>query len=282
MKNYEDYKIAVLNCIQSKGNHTEIGIALDQAKRSELKRLLQQRITSNLSTDDRHFICLNLKIDDREVSKSLSNVSAEAFRNVENFIKQETRDPSSSDVVELAAILIDYPYRPYANFRSNEVNCSSTVPLKEVEKSIKDDVVKDNTPASEIEPKVQLKSKRIIAYAIAGILLLVGSVWGVYLLKIPNYMQWHDDHYELVENTQEPGAGSTPILAYDAEEIQQQKVNLKDCTVFFKDGKHLYFYAKVNGHPEFFTQDGNHPAYPDKELHRITPYIIKKYLKKKP
>ena len=109
-------------------------------------------------------------------------------------------------------------------------------------------------------------------------LVLALTFWGINALKSPDYMQWQNDHYEAVENAAVTPAGAAPILAYDAKEFEQRKVNLKDSTVFFKDGKPLYFYAKVDSLPEFFTQDGNHPAYPEKELHKISHYIVKKYL----
>lgn len=283
METIEDYKKAILDYIIKQGNNTELGIALNQARRSELRRILQQKATHSLTPSDRHFISLELKINSDTLTKELQTVSAEAFRNVENFIKEETRVPSSINVIELAAILIDFPNRPFASFRTRDTHYSIEEQLLQTEKPIRPQEVKDsiaNPKPEPLPPLPKTKWSKKITFTLAGMLVLALTFWGINALKSPDYMQWQNDHYEVVENAAVTPAGAAPILAYDAEEFLQKKVNLKDSTVFFKDGKPLYFYAKVNGQPEFFTQDGNHPAYPEKELHKITHYMVEKYLSK--
>ena len=68
------------------------------------------------------------------------------------------------------------------------------------------------------------------------------------------------------------------IVPFNENQSQLIKIEVTDTTTFFKNGKPLYWYCKVNGKPEFFNTHGLHPETKN-ALKPVSEYIIEKYVK---
>ena len=95
-------------------------------------------------------------------------------------------------------------------------------------------------------------------------------------------MQWQSNHYEPIDCHEEVNSlfDGTPIIPFDEDINELNKLNVCDTTTFFKAGKAIVWYCKVDGKPEFFDDPGFHPI-TGGALRPITQYIINKYIKGK-
>ncbi len=95
-------------------------------------------------------------------------------------------------------------------------------------------------------------------------------------------MQWQKDHYEPIDCQSNTNGffSSAPVVPYDEDCIDLQKLEVCDTTTFFIGQKALVWYCKFNGKIEYFDRPGYHPI-TNKALKPITPYMINKYIKGK-
>jgi hypothetical protein len=73
-------------------------------------------------------------------------------------------------------------------------------------------------------------------------------------------------------------AGMASIEPFREEVLKLKQIEVCDTTTFFKEGKPIVWYCKVDGKPEFFNTYGIHPE-TGKALRPVTKYIIEKYVK---
>ncbi|MCZ8144642.1 hypothetical protein [Flavobacterium sp.] len=280
MKTIETYAQAILEYLALNAN--ENGMDLKTTNRSDLREYLAQLVENGCTENDLRVIQHGLKLNLEVNGATIRRCSAEEFRSVENFIKGKTAKPSTT-VVELAAVLAQFPLRPYAKYRNSYENITFE---KTDNNNTYTEIVKTLNPNEKsLHPKEQREStsakKRKITWRQGiGITGFLGILcWGISsFLNQPECMQWQENRYVLVACQKSVSPGEAPVVGYQKEEFNQRKVELQDSTVFFKNGKPLYFYCKVNGTPEFFIQDGNHPVYQEKQLMAISGYIVQKYL----
>lgn len=119
-------------------------------------------------------------------------------------------------------------------------------------------------------------------YLIVGVIILGLGLFFVFFLPKNGCMQWSNDHYEVVDcDSKTQGFGMiNQVELLDENLVNLKKVNVTDSTVFFdKNGDAIIWYAKTVNGIDFFNGHGRHPEN-NKALKPVTPYILKKYLKK--
>lgn len=89
------------------------------------------------------------------------------------------------------------------------------------------------------------------------------------------------NNYEVVDCNSENKQGLLQqhyIIPFDEHQSKLIKIEVSDTTTFFKNGKPLYWYCKVDGKPEFFNTHGVHPV-TGKALKQVSDYIVEKHVK---
>lgn len=215
---------------------------------------------------------------EEDVSVLIQQIDIDKFRPIQNYLEGKISNPSAI-VIEMTSILIDFTPRPYANFKKrNEIQENGF---------LNDELNRNKTIENTRFNKFNYKKIGIITLLSAGSISL--GIFGVNNLKKnesfskPNCMQWQNDHFELVDcNLIEKNDlfFQSPIEVYNSELYKLKRIEVDKETVFFKDGKAVVFYIKINDSVlEYYNVPGFHPVY-NKPLRPITKYIIKKYIKK--
>ena len=218
------------------------------------------------------------EVGNRNKLKSLTD----KFRPIENFLKGES-DLSDIETINITALLVDFRPRPFRLFASKSFENESLKREMEIIKIVKpENDIKDSTDEIKlVKPKNNLKKKILIGFV--GLLGLgsIGYTAKSIILHEPQCMQWQNNHYEVVDcdSNKQSLLKQYDIIPFDEDQSKLIKVEVSDTTTFFKNGKSLYWYCKVNGNPEFFNTHGEHPE-TGKALKQVSEYIVKKYIKK--
>lgn len=307
------YKKAVIKQYEEVKNGEDY-IYLNAPTRGKLNKLCWEIFeTKSVSTDDKAIFntLLGFPFDLNTKNKFRSNTNQ--FRPIETFLKGET-DPDKIEVVDLAAILVDFQLRPFNKFRKkideedlkliNELR-NINVPEKEViineslEKNEEESFTVSNedfvdTESETLPKKIFLnqpsvlkqslvdivdksKSKKIKYFSIgAGLIFLIIMLFLAFPEK--ECMQWSNDHYELV-HCDEPIPGNlNDVIPKDDNLLKFRKVIVCDTTTCFKpDGKAIIWYAKTANGIDFFNNHGYHPEN-HSSLKAVTNYILDKYV----
>lgn len=231
-----------------------------------------------LSTSDEEVMKLFFETRaDETLKRSIEHCNIDKFRPIISFLKGE-KDTENQTRVGVAAIIVDFKPRPYSVFL-NVGNINEDV-------SPSNDSIKTDNVADEFKSKVSIvkgQNKRWL-YLASGILGLfcIAFVVKSYVSPEKQCMQWQKDHYEMVECQCEINNlfASAPVIPFDDDINELNKLAACDTTTFFKGGKAVVWYCKVNGEPDFFDRPGFHPI-TGKALRPVTNYIINKYVKGK-
>lgn len=237
------------------------------------------------------------------------------FRPIETFFKGET-DPEKIDVVDLAAILVDFQPRPFAKFRKqideedlkliNElrdkdfshekissgnfidevkvetcIDSESNVDIEESEPSQDEESELMSIPvATFVDINDKPASKKMRYLGITAGLVGLGIMICLLLLK-KDCIQWSGDHYEEVScdlKIEGIGTFNSPE-PYDERIINLRKIKVCDTTTCFdKNGTAIIWYAKNGEGVDYFNTHGMHPEN-GKPLRPVTKYILEKYKK---
>lgn len=226
---------------------------------------------------------------DEKLKKSIECCNTDKFKTIISFLKDK-RDSEMSLRIEMASIIVDFSPRPYSDFLTsntkttdskqlvtviNEDNDSKTKVRFEVE-----DFKGENVTSENLRPR---NIKKKIIFGLIGLVGISSIAYTTKNLFIPESqcMQWQNNHYEKVDcNTQNQQGiiKSNDIITFDSKKAELIKIKVSDTTTFFKNGKAILWYCKVNGKPEFFNTHGIHPE-TGKALKPVTKYIINKYVK---
>ncbi|MFK7059531.1 hypothetical protein [Flavobacterium oreochromis] len=216
-----------------------------------------------------------------ELFYGLPNFDNDKFRPVCNFFNGKTVNPSQ-DILDIMAVLVDFKPRPLGDFLKNgslssyREEHSTVLALKNSKQKIVD-------KAEEISLFRNLfyKKKSIIILLAAILPISIASL--VYLFSIQNNscLIWKEKKY--IEVSCDTEANSFTDLnfkiPYDENLLHLRKIEPTDTTTYFKNGKAIIWYCKINDkHIEIFNAPGHHPV-SNKPLKAITRYIINKYLK---
>ncbi len=273
---FEAYKKAVKLRYEEEKNGYYSSFLL-QPSRANLRKLCVERLKENPSPDDLNSFKIFIGFEFKPENRNKLKDETDRFRTIENFLKGSS-DSTDVEVINLAAILVDYTPRPFLKFvkghKGEEVDTRINVVEKEEINTVKTTLL---LPENKFSPKKKL----VMGLLGFTALFSIGYTAKDLVLPAKECMQWQSDHYELVDcqNKVDGLHSSAPIIPTDQKAIELKKIIVSDTTTFFEGGKAKIWYCKVDGLPEFFDGPGFHPI-TGKGLRPVTDYIIGKYVKK--
>lgn len=118
--------------------------------------------------------------------------------------------------------------------------------------------------------------KMIVGIGVTSVLGL-GSYFGLSANNSHQCMYWEGSSYERIDCSEilHPNVQIIPIDEKLLEYLH--RIEVSDTTTFFKAGRPVVWYLKVDGVIEFYSADGKHPIN-GKDLRPITPYILDRYV----
>lgn len=256
--------------------------------RAKLRQLCEEKLKNSINSEDLNSFKFLFGFEFDASNKNKLQANTDKFRPIETFLKGET-DLTDLNAINLAAMLVDFQPRPFRIFASKEDFVKNeSVTLIKTHSSIKTDVEESKSIISlketnQSDYSIKKNFKRKISI---GILSLIGvSTIGYTAKNIiapePQCMQWQKNHYEIVDCQSDNSKGfmsQSEIVPFNENQSQLIMIEVTDATTFFKNGKPLYWYCKVNGKPEFFNTHGLHPETKN-ALKPVSEYIIEKYVK---
>lgn len=277
---FDDYILAVRSKYEVEKNkvYSDFLLKPSPAQIRELCLLIHDK---GLSNKDKEVFELFFRTKpDVTLRKSIENIDVEKLKKICNFFSGKSQSTSPNSL-NLIAILVDFDLRPFGNF----INSDFKKGVEEIK-----DLIETNHPIESFIQEVKLQrpeSKKNLKKKIAiGFLGLIGLTSIGYTAKNmiapdPQCMQWQKNHYEVVDCNSENQQGLLQqhyIIPFDEHQSKLIKIEVSDTTTFFKNGKPLYWYCKVDGKPEFFNTHGVHPV-TGKALKQVSDYIIEKHVK---
>lgn len=266
---------------------------LTSPSRAKLRQLCIERFKDNSNSDDLKSFSLFFGFDFSLNIQNRLQSQTDKFRPIETFLKGKT-DLTDIEGINIAAILVDFNPRPFRIF-TNDKNYNKNVDIILTESTSSKNVSSEKSIVKENELNISIKNDNSTKSFIKNILkkkTTIGLISLIGLFSIgyttkniispnPQCMQWQKNHYEIVDCSSENQQGlikQNDIIPYNENQSKLIKIEVSDTTTFFKNGKSLYWYCKVNGKPEFFNTHGIHPE-TGIGLKRVSKYIINKYVK---
>jgi hypothetical protein len=270
---------------------------LVQPSQANLRKLCWQKFENNTNQSD--LIVFNgfFGFPFDLANKNLFKTKTDRFRPIGSFFRGETETPTD-DIIELAAILVDFQPRPFTKFRVKSSDLIGIVNTEEENKTHesvilnREEASKQNQFKKEVsKPSILFlnfkrsfsqsffKHSKVILVLVC--FLVLGFTISYFLFPKKQCMQWNYDHYEEVscDNDLQGFKAANVIELLDENVLNLRKIKVSDTTVFFKNGAALIWYAKTKEGIDFFNTHGRHPENYH-ALKPVTPYIIKKYIKK--
>jgi len=203
-----------------------------------------------------------------------------------------TSTPADLITIEMAALLVDFPERPYRKFinpppeppkppngwgttdrpKGGGSNTTEGTGQTGFVKLLKNKLQAIWKTITRFFQKRQLSK---IHYGLATVAIIALLVWNLNktIFTPKNCMVWLEDHYEKIDCNDPEIKGE--ILTLDEKQLEHfRKVSYSDTLTFFDlYGNPLIWYSKSNGVYELFTDHGLHPV-TQKTLKPITNTII--------
>lgn len=270
---------------------------LAQPSQANLRKLCWQKFENNSNQNDLVVFTAFFGFPFDLANKNLFKTKTDRFKPIGSFFRGETESPTD-DIIELAAILVDFQPRPFTKFRakSNEmIGIVNVVEENSVNESVvlnSDGVLNQNEFKKEVnKPAIFFlnfkkslsqsffKHSKVILVLVC--FLALGFTISYFLFPKKQCMQWSYDHYEEVSCDMDIQGfkAANVIEVLDENVLDLRKIEVCDTTVFFKNGEALIWYAKTKDGIDCFNTHGRHPENYH-ALKPITPYIIRKYIKK--
>ena len=295
----EEYKKAIIKQYQ-KEKLGENYRFLENPSRAKLRDLCWERFKENDNQDDLKNFETFFEFPFELSKKNELIKKTGKFRSIGEFFRNETESPTD-DIIELAAILVDFNLRPYNKFRrfflnENEKNIVDPRNLDLGTDQISEEIITEkNFKNSNGETIIRLEKltditikptsfrnnvREIFLKKSNQILLLLFIILFstcIFFAQRKQCMQWSTDHYEKVSCDLE--GNYNKIEPFDETVFNLKKITICDTTTCFdNNGVPIIWYAKVGDSVEFFNTHGMHPE-KKKPLKPVTQYIIDKYVK---
>lgn len=273
---FEAYKKAIRQHYEKEKVGIYSGFLL-QPSRANLRNLCIERFKESSNTDDLNTFKIFMGFEFKPELKNRLKEETDRFRVIENFLKGST-DSNDIETINLSAILVDFAPRPFLKFVKYSKGGEKDVEVSEALKN------NENSNTIFLEQKRNKTSKKKLTLLILGITALFSVSYTIKDLLLPGKecMQWQNDQYVEVDCQEQINSlySSSAIVPFDENTSMLRKLQVSDTTTFYKGGKAIIWYCKVDGLPEFFDRPGFHPI-TGKGLKPITDYIIDKYIKNK-
>lgn len=276
---------------------------LVQPSAANLRKLCWQKFESNNNQNDLKVFTAFFGFSFDITQKNTFKTKTDRFKPIGSFFRGETESPTD-DILEIAAILVDFELRPHNKFRKyyteeeseteqakgghtdNFVTSDVQVPTEngiEKEAGKIEEVKKPATFFLSFTKTFSEQRLKNLKQIIIGVALVFGLGFAIsyYLFPKKQCMQWSNDHYEEVScdlNIQ--GIGNfNKIVPLDESVFNLKKIKVSEKTTFFKDGEAIVWYAKTANGIDFFNTHGRHPEN-GHAVKPVTQYIINKYVVK--
>lgn len=311
-----DYKNAIRTQYKAAIDRDVSGILSDPTP-AQLRDFYLRLFEKGLSEIDEEILKLFLEAkENSSLKKAIENCNIGKLKPIINFL--EGGNTENRARIEMAAILVDFRYRPFRKFKKeiseeeleliNELRDTNfSTGLSEGAKNIEKEEIKDIkketkevetgiltviSKVSTINPPLTIKRKfleiiqeRLKPIIIATILVFSLIATVIYFAFFKNHcMQWSEDHYEVVDCSSRDNGNPNVILPLDESLLDFKKLKACDTTTcFMKNGEAFVWYGKIGDSVDFFNDNGNgrHPE-TNAALRPVTHYMFNKYLKGKP
>ncbi|HBD25665.1 hypothetical protein [Flavobacterium sp.] len=259
--------------IEKQGKYSSF---LINPSRAKLRQLCEERLKESNEKEDKLSFNLVFGFEYDAGNRNKLKSLTDKFRPIETFLKGET-DLSDIEAINITALLVNFKPRPFRVFNTNSFGVQ---PENEELSTNKEETNEPSIKIQKPEPRKNFKKK--IAIGVLGLIGLtsIGYTAKTIIAPEPQCMQWQKKHYEVVDCNGENQLGllkQHDIIPFDEHQSKLIKIEVSDTTTFFKNGKSLYWYCKVDGEPEFFNTHGVHPE-TGKALKPVSKYIIEKYV----
>ncbi|MEZ4853765.1 hypothetical protein [Flavobacterium sp.] len=256
--------------IEKSGKYSSFLIHLSRAR---LRQLCEERLKESNNIEDKLSFSLVFGFEYDVNNRNKLKLQTDKFRPIETFFKGET-DLADIEAINIAALLVNFNPRPFRYFISKPLPNEALINEEKHKIGVKHSYKNRNKLKHTIVKKIGIGLLGVIG------ITSIGYTTKNIILPEPQCMQWQNNHYEVVDcNSNEDNLiKQHNIIPFNEEQSKLIKVEVSDTTQFFKNGKPLYWYAKVNGKPEFFNTHGVHPE-TGKALKQVSEYIVNKYVK---
>lgn len=259
--------------IEKQGKYSSF---LINPSRAKLRQLYEERLKESDNKEDKLSFKLVFGFEYDATNRNRLKSQTDKFRPIETFLKGET-DLSDIESINITALLVDFEPRPFRNFNTKSVE-NQLFKNELIEKVVANEKVHINIRTT--KPRKNYMKKIAIGFiGLVGI-TSIGYTAKNIIAPDPQCMQWQKNHYEVVDCNSDIQQGlliQNEIIPYNETQSKLVKIEVSDTTTFFKNGKSLYWYCKVNGKPEFFNTHGVHPE-TGKALKQVSEYIVGKYI----
>lgn len=289
----EEYKKAIIKQYQKEKSGENYRF-LENPSWAKLRDLCWERFKENDIPDDLKNFETFFEFSFELTKKNELRKKTGKFRSIGDFLRNETESPTD-DIIELAAILVDFKPRPFSKFRRiglsdeeivipneshslilEEVNENEEKEQKKDDENIAEDLLINKKEPNMFSERFKNKLKWTMIKTTIIFCLIAMVIYFAFFKK--DCMQWTGNYYEKVDCAQE--LNSLEIEPFNERQFELKKVKVCDTTSFFKVGKPCVWYGKsVDGNYECFNIPGLHPE-TGKTLKPITAYIVKKHLLK--
>lgn len=295
----KDYKNAIKEKYELEIKHYSNSYLIKPSQ-ANLRKLCWEKFENNNNQNDLNTFKTFFGFAFDLIQKNTIKTATDRFKPIGAFFRGDTESPTD-DIIELAAILVDFQPRPYKLFRLKSIENEQIEKQKidhepsnqknETSENI-DYKIESESDSREINkpvalfldfkkeaPQNWLKSKKSIIIGTI-IIFILGFTISYCFFQKNQCMQWSEDHYEMVSCDEETlGLATFNIIEpVDKTVLNLKKIKVSDTTTFFKNGEAIVWYAKTEKGIDFFNTHGRHPEN-SKSLKPVTKYIIHKYVK---
>ena len=278
----DEYKNAVKRQyeIEKNGEYSKFLLSPTQAN---LRKLCWERFKDNTNVSDLNIFRDFFEFDYNIQKKNQLKECTDKLKPVRAFFLGITESPND-ETIELSAILLDFKFRPYNNFRKvKEGGNLDDSQIKDGNGDSGETTTKKETPLKD-KPTGKLNLFRLFKRSkktLIGTAVIFGLIASTICLLAfkKGCMQWSDNHYELVYCDKPLEGNLNEVILRDDNLLNFKKLIVCDTTTCFKpDGEAIVWYAKRGDKADFFNSNGNgrHPE-TKRSLRPITEYIKGKY-----
>ncbi|WP_269225517.1 hypothetical protein [Flavobacterium eburneipallidum] len=278
----EDYKKAIKASYEEakKGQYSTF---LQNPSPAELKNFCLLLFDKGISKQDQEIFDLFFELDDKSSKrKQIELAKIDRLRPIGNFLRGRTENTRTLSL-DLMAVLVDFNPRPFRKFIGGDKREGANIVVESTflkeEGSSEESEIKF-TVIEELKKESSSKKWVLVAMVLLFVILLSYGVKKTFFSN-KNCMVWVNNHYEAADYDEVKD--SLAVIVYNQSLLDNfKKVTVCDTTTFFKNGKPLFWYAKVlhKNDLECFTHPGLHPE-TGVTLKPISEYMIAKYIRKK-
>lgn len=292
---FADYQSCVLEDYRKKKEVQDLSFNLQNPTPANLKMECVAVYNKGLSKKDGRILekFFQREVDTNGYEKFIAQFDTERFKPLCNFLNGKTSDPKDINI-ELLAWLIDFQPRPYysgwkaavesgdveilidRSYRQGNDDNSGSIEQLKGQKDPSDGLIDDKHRKNNPPVIIPVGRKKITLFT--GILFTgaIGCMIWFNNATPSECMYWTGDHYVPVACSER--IHNKVIVALDTMKAAHFRRITRPDTITKKAKGHVW-YCKFDGKIEYYTSDGVHPLYPDKELKKITDYMIDKHIK---